>query len=225
MIEVQFLSEGDETLSTLEVARALGLAVRSVQLMVDRGELKAWRTPGGHRRISRASVMEWQKGHGRIPELVSTLTPEGEHVAAPAAVPKSPAHGTSTGRVLLIEDSAHFQNLVSLVVKHTLPGVELHVASDGISGLAMYGSLQPDVLLVDLLLPGIDGATLIAGLRTSPQFSGSDLIVVTSLGEEERSPYQFALDGIPIVHKSRLAHELPVLLAEAFSKRGRTPAN
>ena len=51
---------GADHLSTLEVARRLGMAVRSVQLMVDRGELKAWKTPGGHRRIDRASVEQWQ---------------------------------------------------------------------------------------------------------------------------------------------------------------------
>ena len=47
--------------STRDVARVLGLAVRSVQLMVDRGELEAWKTPGGHRRIARASVERWLK--------------------------------------------------------------------------------------------------------------------------------------------------------------------
>jgi excisionase family DNA binding protein len=46
--------------STLEVARLLGMAVRSVQMMVDRGELEAWKTPGGHRRISRTSVDRWR---------------------------------------------------------------------------------------------------------------------------------------------------------------------
>ena len=45
--------------STVEVARRLGLAVRSVQTMVDRGELQAWKTPGGHRRIARTSVERW----------------------------------------------------------------------------------------------------------------------------------------------------------------------
>ena len=37
----------------------LGMAVRSVQLMVDRGLLQAWRTPGGHRRIDSRSVQRW----------------------------------------------------------------------------------------------------------------------------------------------------------------------
>ncbi|MNV34338.1 Transcriptional activator protein CzcR [compost metagenome] len=115
--------------------------------------------------------------------------------------------------MLLIEDSAHFQTLVKLLMAHDFPQVELHVADDGIVGLAMAGELQPDVLIVDILLPGIDGATLIARLRSHPQFQRSRLIVVTSLDEEQRSPYAFALAGLPVVHKPRLVQELPALLA------------
>ena len=61
----------------------------------------------------------------------------------------------------------------------------------------MAGRLDPDLLLVDILLPGIDGATLITGLRSDPQFARSRLIVVTSLDESQRAPYAFALDGVP----------------------------
>ena len=50
------LDPNKDDFSTMEVAQVLGMAVRSVQLMVDREELKAWKTPGGHRRISRASI-------------------------------------------------------------------------------------------------------------------------------------------------------------------------
>ena len=53
---------GRDDCTTVEVARRLGLAVRSVQLMVDRGELEAWKTPGGHRRIRRQSVDRWLAG-------------------------------------------------------------------------------------------------------------------------------------------------------------------
>jgi excisionase family DNA binding protein len=48
-----------EPLSTRQVAQLLGVTVRTVQLMVDRGELAAWKTPGGHRRITPASVQAW----------------------------------------------------------------------------------------------------------------------------------------------------------------------
>ena len=119
--------------------------------------------------------------------------------------------------LLLIEDSVHFQNLISLVVKRELPDAVLHVASDGIAGLAMAGRLEPDLLLIDILLPGIDGAALITSLRSHPQFARSRLIVVTALDEAQREPYRFALEGVPVVHKTALVTELPALLAAALA--------
>ncbi len=191
--------------TTLEVARWLGMAVRSVQLMVDRGELQAWKTPGGHRRISRSSVERWLASH------------HSGALQAPQPVP------AASRTVLLIEDSAHAQHLVQLLVREQFPEVELHVADDGIAGLAMAGELQPAVLIVDILLPGIDGATLLTSLRTHPQFSRSQLIVLTSLDEDQRGPYAFALAGVPVVHKPRLVVELPPLLAERLARAGVAP--
>jgi excisionase family DNA binding protein len=199
-----------DTCSTTEAAQRLGMAVRSVQLMVDRGELQAWKTPGGHRRILRSSLDAWLAGRGG------------------AAAPAAPAAAdTRAGRpltLLLIEDSVHFQNLISLVVKRELPEAELHVASDGIAGLAMAGRLEPDVLLIDILLPGIDGAALITSLRSHPQFARSRLIVITALDEAQRAPYAFALAGVPLVHKTALVAELPPLLAQATASLAEMPA-
>jgi CheY-like chemotaxis protein len=120
-------------------------------------------------------------------------------------------------RVLLIEDSIHHQNLVGLLLRQQFPTVELHIANDGIAGLAMAGQLQPQVLVVDILLPGIDGGTLITSLRSHPQFAATRLIVVTSLDESQREPYAFALSGVPVVHKPRLVAELPRLLRASLA--------
>lgn len=122
-------------------------------------------------------------------------------------------------KVLLIEDSIHFQNLVSLLVEQHFPAWQLHIANDGITGLAMYGQIQPDILIVDILLPGIDGAALITTLRSHPQFARSRLIVVTSLDESQRAPYAFALQGVNLIHKPRLVAELPALLAQSAEVR------
>jgi excisionase family DNA binding protein len=187
-----------EDCTTLEAARLLGMSVRSVQLMVDRGELEAWKTPGGHRRIARAS----------LEHLRSTA----RKTAPPPRPAGSIAATLERPRVLLIDDSIHFQKLVSLLMRQRFPDVELHVADDGIAGLALYGRLQPQVLIVDILLPGIDGATLITSLRSHAQFARSHLVVVTSLDEPQRAPYAFALDQLPVIHKPRLVTELPELL-------------
>ena len=198
-------SDSDSTLSTQDVARLLGMAVRSVQLMVDRGELEAWRTPGGHRRISRASVDAWRAQRG-----VSAAS-------APSSASASLAQPGKLRRLLYIEDSRHYQNLVSLLLRQRYPQVEVHLADDGFAGLAMAGQLQPDLLLVDLLLPGVDGATLITSLRSQPAFASSRLIVITSLEPKDLEPYAFALQGVPVVHKPQLVAQLPPLLDKALA--------
>ena len=191
--------------TTAEVAKLLGMAVRSVQLMVDRGDLEAWKTPGGHRRITRASVERWRGRQG------DAATTSGAPAAAPAPAPAQAGTGP---RVLLIEDSVHFQNLVRLLVQRHFPEVQLHVAHDGITGMALYGQIQPDVLLVDILLPDIDGAALITTLRTHEQFARCKLLVVTSLDAAEREAYTFALGGVRVIHKPQLVQELPEALGE-----------
>ena len=193
-----------EDFSTREVAQRLGMAVRSVQLMVDRGELQAWRTPGGHRRILRASLDAWLTGRGLAPTKPAELAHAD---GAPQRL-----------KALLIEDSVHYQNLVMLLAQQEFPDLDLHTANDGIGGLVMYGQLQPEILLVDILLPGIDGAALVTSLRSQPQFASSELIFVTALDEQQRSPYAFALAGLPLVHKPRLVTDLPPLLAAAVQR-------
>jgi len=197
--------------TTIEVARLLGMSVRSVQLMVDRGELEAWKTSGGHRRIARASVDRWRSSRSLGKTASATAPRAGGAKAASARRANTSARRPC---VLLIDDSVHFQKLVSLLVQQRFPHVDLQIADDGIAGLALYGQLQPQVLIVDILLPGIDGATLITSLRSHPQFANSHLAVVTSLDEPQRAPYAFALEKVPVIHKPRLVAELPRLLAK-----------
>jgi excisionase family DNA binding protein len=203
---------GPDDFTTLEVARLFGMSVRSVQLMVDRGELEAWKTPGGHRRIARSSAEQWRRSRNLVK---GPVVAQHDGMAGPEPVSTMVVtDGVPRPRILLIDDSIHFQKLVAMLIRQCIPEVDLHIADDGIAGLALYGQLQPQVLIVDILLPGIDGATLITSLRSHPQFAHSHLVVVTSLDEEQRGPYRFALEHVPVVHKPRLVAELPPLLSK-----------
>lgn len=200
--------------TTLEVAKILGMAVRSVQLMVDRGDLQAWKTPGGHRRITRESLDRWIQGSRASVTGVAAL-----HGGAGTETRSSGRrrHHVHVPRILLIEDSSHFQNLVSMLVRQKYPSVDLHIATDGITGLVSFGHLQPDLIIVDILLPGIDGATMITGLQRHALFGQCKLVVLTSLDVDQRAPYAFALEGVDVVHKPKLVQELPPLIEAAMS--------
>ena len=187
----------------------LGLAVRSVQLMVDRGDIQAWKTSGGHRRISKESVLQW---------LASR---QGNKFSDTAGSSDTSQRSESNNhyKILLIEDSTHFQNLVQLLIGQHFPDASLHLASDGIAGLAKFGQIQPDCLLVDILLPGIDGATLISKLRSDPLFTCCNLMIVTGLTPEQLEPYAFALKGLPLIHKTRLALDLIPQLTQVMTQQ------
>ncbi|CAN5168180.1 hypothetical protein BH10PSE17_BH10PSE17_04980 [soil metagenome] len=204
----------DDHYSTIEAGRLLGLATRSVQLMVDRGELEAWKTSGGHRRISKASVDKL---------LQARESGMGKPQAASAAAPVKQARKGGSGdldspTILLIEDSQHFQRLIAAIVEESLPKASLTISSDGITGLATFGRIQPDLLLVDIMLPGIDGAALITALGRDPMFSASRVIVVTSLDEKQREPFAYALKGLPIVPKAKVPIELPNAIRTALAQ-------
>jgi excisionase family DNA binding protein len=177
----------------------LGMAVRSIQMMVDRGDLTAWKTPGGHRRISRQSVLDWMQARRAD---AATRVPTAPRVAAAVAL-----------RVMLIEDSTHIQNLVGSLVRQNFPQVELHIADDGFAGLALAGKLQPQVLIINLTLPGIDGGTMITSLRTHPQFKGMRLHVIANMEAAQRRPFDYALEGVSLINRHSLATELPAQLA------------
>ena len=213
-----FVSISQDTLTTREVAHQLGLAVRSVQLMVDRGDLKAWKTSGGHRRIARESVVSW------LAKKTGTETPDTQTPASPSPGATVPVQTHATARrrstdshlptVVLIEDSAHFQNMIRLILKQTHPNVTLHGAGDAVMGLALCGAIRPDVLIIDILLPGIDGATLVNSIRSQHLFEGMQLLVVTGLNEADREPYTHALSGVPIIEKKHLTRDLPNVLTQ-----------
>ena len=87
----------------------------------------------------------------------------------PAGPPQ--AAGSETvrpGRLLYIEDNAVNVLIVSELVAMR-PGLTLDVASDGESGVTRAGQLQPDLVLVDMQLPGIDGHEVLRRLRSDPR--------------------------------------------------------
>ena len=190
-----------DDLTSAQAARLLGLAVRSVQQMVDRGELQSWKTAGGHRRIAREAVERWK---------------DGARTARVSGCASGPEPGRR--RVLLIDDSVHYHTLISMLLRRRMPEIELRVAPEPVAGLVTLGSWKPDVLLIDILLPGMDGASIVAALRDNPGLTASRLIVVTSLDSVRREAYADALDGVTLVPKATLAISLPAALERAFAQ-------
>lgn len=82
-------------------------------------------------------------------------------------------------RVLCIEDNPVNAELVRLAMKE-LPQVSLDIVADGTLGLAAIERLRPDLVLMDMRLPGIDGLQVMARLRADPRLAGIRCVAVSA---------------------------------------------
>lgn len=153
-------------LSTREAADLLGVSLRSVQLWVENGTLRAWKTAGGHRRIPLESVNDLLRER-------AARTGEG----LPAV----------TFDILLIEDDPVQVELIrGRLETLALPvPISLRVSTDGYLGLIALGEVLPDLLLLDLHLPRIDGFALLATLQGSSAYAKLPIVVVSALSAAE----------------------------------------
>src|SRR5262249_51136806 len=85
-------------------------------------------------------------------------------------------------RLLLVEDSADVR--LALRAWLELDGHEVHETADGITGLAEARSLQPDVAIIDIGLPGLDGWTLARRLRATDEGRRMILVAISGYGQQ-----------------------------------------
>lgn len=159
-------------LTTAEAARRLGVSVGTVLNMVQRGELSAWRTEGGHRRVDASSVDRrlLLRASARPPGSVRTRL-----------------------EVLVIEDDEFVLELYRDHFDEWQLPINVRFARDGVEGLVEVGRLMPDVLLVDLHMPNVDGFSVVRTLRNRAEYDRMDLIVVSGLSAERIA----AAGGLP----------------------------
>jgi DNA-binding response OmpR family regulator len=83
-------------------------------------------------------------------------------------------------KVLILEDDLKL--LAALEMKFQLAGFVVSKAEDGQKGLELVSSLKPDLVLLDLLMPVMDGRTFLKRLRELPEVSSVPVIILTNAG-------------------------------------------
>ena len=82
--------------------------------------------------------------------------------------------------ILLIEDDRDMRDLVARHLEHS--GFDVQKAEDGIKGQALALQYSPDLILLDLMLPSVDGLTLCQRLRRDERTSNIPILMITALG-------------------------------------------
>ncbi|WP_340245373.1 excisionase family DNA-binding protein [Roseobacter sp. HKCCA2468] len=182
-------------LTTVQVARALGVATGTVQKMVDIGVLEAWKTGGGHRRITRDSLEQYLKNH---------LGDKIQHHGAKSET-------TANKKILVIEDSHFYSEMLKTLAMNSFPDGFVSVCYDAFSAIDELKRGVPDLILLDLGLPDMDGVALLTRIALIDREYISRLIVVTGNTSVTTSDLPEAYKNIPIIYKDNVLSDLPKL--------------
>lgn len=86
-------------------------------------------------------------------------------------------------KILFIEDEPSLQEVLTSALKKR--GFEVEGALDGASGLALARSLKPDLVLLDLILPKMDGFEVLEKIKQDPAIKETPVIVLTNLENDQ----------------------------------------
>jgi two-component system, cell cycle response regulator DivK len=120
-------------------------------------------------------------------------------------------------RVLVVEDNALNLKLVRDVLLHA--GFEVIEARSGEAGIACVVDSRPDLILMDLQLPGIDGTQAMRTIKASPSGSNVPIVALTAFAmpEDRERALRDGFDGY--LSKPISARDLPRQITEFLSER------
>ena len=191
--------------SALEVAKLCGVVNQTAINWIKGNHLKAYQTPGGQFRVYPEDLYDFMMSRNmRIPEELKELCKPEDPEGCPL-------------KILFVDDDEAFNSVsVKLLAKH-FPDAQIFQAFDGFEAGAKMVEKQPNCLILDIGLPGIDGLRLCSRIRESDAFGKPEIIVVTGLEDDDTEKKCRDLGVRYYFKKPLVVSELAAAIGEAFN--------
>jgi excisionase family DNA binding protein len=178
--------DGGKSCTTNEAAELLGISLQTVQRWMDRGHLRGWRTPGGHRRVEIASVHDL---------LATARQAEGGTASGNGKAETAP-------RIYLVDDVPADLELLQAITQFVMPKAHSIGLANGYDALMAIGREPPDLLITDIAMPGFDGIEMIRSMRENAATAHVPIIAVSSYHDEEiRRMFGGIPEGVAFLRK------------------------
>ena len=201
----EFVSKNFEktvVFSALEVANICSVANQTAINWIRNGYLKAYSTPGGQYRVYADDLVNFMTERKmRIPNDLETLCER-----------KTPVG------ILIVEDEVGLNSVIKQYFKKEFPDAELYQACDGFEAGSIMVGKKPDVVILDLNLPGVDGLELCKKINATDEFGNPAVIVITALQDTEIEKQVHDLNVIAFFRKPLVLSELSQAIRSCSEK-------
>lgn len=196
--------------TTFEAAKLCHVSPLSIINWVNAGRLPAFRTPGGHRRIRREDLARFMRENG-IP------------------LPEALRDGSGRARVLVVDDEAGIREVIAESLSHRATPYDVMTAADGFEAGRLVATFRPDVVLLDLRMPGLDGFQVCRTIKGDSETASTVVIAMTGYHTQETEARIVECGALRCLCKpiepSAIAVAIDTALEQAVaSKRRRKPA-
>ncbi|MBX3421151.1 MAG: PAS domain S-box protein [Pirellulaceae bacterium] len=170
--------QSDETLNRSEGGLGVGLTLVKTLVELHGGTIEAFSEGRncGSTFIVRIPLLEAMNDRSKADHGLSNLT-DGEPQTAAVSNPE-----TKTRRIVLVEDIEDIREMLQAILE--LDGHRVITASDGELGLVAIMQHCPDIALIDIGLPGIDGYEVARRVKQNPDYAGVRLVALTGYGQQ-----------------------------------------
>ncbi|MDP1524863.1 MAG: excisionase family DNA-binding protein [Rhodocyclaceae bacterium] len=155
--------------TTREAAEMLGVSLRTAQLWTESGLLEAWRTEGGHRRISRES----------IERLLVVPSRRGKTKICKSYKPVTHTVKARQFSILVVADGDDLRQCYETSLSCWPMHPSVTVVPHGYAALIRVGMQQPDMVIVDLAQPDPGGLQKVQSIRSVPELAKTSIVMVT----------------------------------------------
>ena len=152
-------------LSLGRVAKHCNVSRTTVYRWIIGGHLQAYALPSGHFRVKPEDLTTFCRSFS-MPDVVS------------AGVPRTAS--AAKLNVLIADDHPDVVLLLRKITERFLPDTVIHEAVNGVDTCIAVGTLQPQLLLLDIMMPGMDGFAVLQELLRRPELSASKVVVISA---------------------------------------------
>jgi excisionase family DNA binding protein len=156
----------DNVLTVFKASQFCSVSPKTIINWIDSGLIKAYKTPGGHRRINTKDLISFMEKQGMpIPEKES---------------------GDGRIRILVVDDDPIIVESIVQALEEDEYDYDVISAADGFEAGIQVSHFKPDLILLDIMMPDIKGFDVCKKIKSSPETKGTKIIVLSAYLDEEK---------------------------------------
>lgn len=145
-----------------QVAEKFKVSPITVRQWSSSGKLNCQTTPGGHRRYSPTDIAEFAKASGISLEELNT----------------------GPCRIMIVEDDSQLAHLLQEFISSHDDTFEIYLAPDGFRAGELLHTIKPDLILLDLMMPGMNGFEVCERIKRNPTTRNIKVVAMTGFSSE-----------------------------------------